>query len=247
MSEERAAPRLYVGPFDREPWPEKLTATVVSPGPRPRLAGYGVADDLARHYGLVEVAWLALRGELPSEAEREAFETALVLLCPVHLGEAPAHAAFLSRLLAAQPSATIAVAAVGLGELGRVERADLAPWLAWLADADADARPTAAPPACALAESAAGAVELEWLNACMARWFGPAAALPAAPLHPRACAYAILHHLGLREPLTLELLAAWARLPVVLAEALAARPGDVRSYPARLPDYRYLDDEGASP
>jgi hypothetical protein len=54
-----------------------------------------------------------------------------------------------------------------------------------------------------------------------------------------AGAFALLLHLGIRDPLRLQALAAWARLPVVLAEAACARPGDVQSYPARLPDYRY--------
>lgn len=239
-------PQTYVGPFDREPWPHKLTATVVSPGEAPRLAGYDVAADLARHYGMAEVAWLALRGELPAPHEREAFEAALVLLSPVHIGEAPAHAAFLSRLLAAEPSATIAVAAVGLGELGRTEHRELGPWLAWLEAAAAEAAEATPLPACALATSPAAAAPA-WLDAAMRRWFGPTRGLPSASLHRVACAHAILHRLGFREPLALELLTSWARLPAVIAEALAAVPGAVRSYPARLPDYRYLDEEGSSP
>ncbi len=83
----------YVGPFDREAWPARLAAPVVSPGPEPRLHGYAVAGDLARFYGAIDVTWLVLRGELPTAAERAAFDVAMVLLAPVSVGEAPAHAA----------------------------------------------------------------------------------------------------------------------------------------------------------
>mgnify|MGYP000007511284 CR=1 FL=1 len=71
--------------------------------------------------------------------------------------------------------------------------------------------------------------------------------LPAAPLHRVACAYAILHRLALRAPLAIEAIAVWARLPVVAAEAAHARAGAVRGYPARLPDFQYVDAAGATP
>jgi hypothetical protein len=252
----RDAAAVYAGPFDRERWPERLTARVVSPGPSPRLHGYDVAGDLARHYGIADVAWLALCGELPDDAQRAAFSTALVLLAPTHLGQAPAHAAFLSRLIGALPSATVGVAATGLGELARTERAELAPWLAWLDaapdddhDDGGDAR---AVPACARAAAARDPLADDaqrWLDQQMRGWFGDARGLGAGEvaLHRTACAYAILHRLGLTEPLAVELLVTWARLPAVIAEASFARPGDVRSYPARLPDYRYVDEQGAAP
>lgn len=266
---DEPAAQTYVGPFDREPWPDKLTANVVSPGATPRLHGYDVAGDLARHYGIADVAWLSLRGELPSDDERAAFETALILLSPTHIGQAAAHAAFLSQLIGALPSATIAVAAVGLGELARSEALAMAPWRAWLERNDAaDAADAAvAPddvPTCALAspdspdaidsiaaESLAYAIEAAeaqaWLHRRMQRWFGPARGLPARPLHRLACAHAILFHLGWREPLAVELLVTWARLPAVIAEASFTRAGAVREYPARVPDYRYVDERGAAP
>ena len=64
------ATTTYVGPFDREAWPARLAAHVVSPGPEPRLHGYAVAGDLARFYGAIDVTWLVLRGELPTAAEQ---------------------------------------------------------------------------------------------------------------------------------------------------------------------------------
>lgn len=246
-------PGVYVGPFDREAWPERLAARVVSPDAT-RVQGYDVAGDLARHYGIADVAWLAICGELPDETQRAAFGTALVLLAPTHLGQAPAHAAALSRLIGALPAATVGVAAVGLGELARSERDALAPWLRWL-DAAAAAEAHAAGevgevPACARAapRDAIESIDAQrWLDAQLRSWFGDARGLPDVPLHRPAIAYAILHRLGLTEPLAVEALATWARLPAVIAEAASLRPGAIRAYPARVPDYRYVDDEGAAP
>ncbi len=255
---------VYVGPFDREAWPEHLATRVVSPDAA-RVQGYDVAGDLARHYGIADVAWLAICGELPDETQRAAFDTALVLLAPTHLGQAPAHAAALSRLIGALPAATVGVAAVGLGELARSERDALAPWLRWLDDAAAAADVNAAGavgevPACARAaqpddaphdaapHDAIESIDAQrWLDAQLRSWFGEARGLPDVPLHRTAVAYAILHRLGFTEPLAVEALATWARLPAVIAEAAFLRPGAIRSYPARVPDYRYVDDEGAAP
>jgi hypothetical protein len=97
-------------------------------------------------------------------------------------------------------------------------------------------------------ESLACATEAQaWLHRQMQRWFGPAGGLPPQPLHRLACAHALLHRLGWRDPLALELLVTWARLPAVIAEASFTRAGAVRDYPARVPDYRYVDERGAAP
>lgn len=246
---------VYVGPFDREAWPERLAARVVSPDAS-RVHGYDVAADLARHYGIADVAWLAICGELPDETQRAAFDTALVLLAPTHLGQAPAHATLLSRLIGALPSATVGVAAVGLGELARSERDALAPWLRWLDATDLATHESAGSgaagevPACARAaqHDAHHATDAQrWLDAQLRSWFGEARGLPDVPLHRTAIAYAILHRLGLTEPLAVEALATWARLPAVIAEATFAKPGAIRTYPARVPDYHYVDAEGAAP
>lgn len=240
-----AAPARYEGPFDRTPFPARITARVVSPGDGEdrRIAGYAVAGDLARHHGIVEVAWLAWRGELPTAAEREAFDTALVLLAPVHVGEAPAHAACLAQLSGARPAAMVAVSAVGIGELGEHEGGELAAWIAWLADGQGPVPAAALHPAPGGAWPAMQAA----LSGRMRGWFGAGAELPAVPLRRVACAYAILFRLGLRPGLLLEAVVAWARLPAVIAEASHVRIGAIREYPARLPDYQYVDDEGAAP
>jgi hypothetical protein len=241
LSVAPATPATYVGPFDREAWPACLTARVVSPGPAPRIHGYAVVDDLARHAGAAEVAWLTLRGELPTASERAAFEVAIALLAPVHIGQAPAHAAFLARISGAPTDATVAIGAIGLAELARHERIALEPWWAWLDGAGADEVP-----ACARADADAPAPSA-WLDAQLRGWFGEGRGLPAAPLHRLAGAHALLHRLGLRDPLVRDAIAVWARLFAVVAEAAHAGVGAVRTYPARVPDYQYVDDRGAQP
>lgn len=232
----------YRGPFEREAFPTHLTGRVVTPGPDARLHGYHVAGDLACHYGATELCWLALRGELPSASERAALDVAAALLAPVHIGQAPAHAACLARVAGATPGATLAVAAIGLGELVRHERAALASWLTWLDDGG----PV---PACALAleASAEDVAAQAWLDGQLRAWFGSTRGLPSVPVSRLAQGYAVLHHLGLRGPLAIEAIALWARLPVVAAEAAHVGLGAIRDYPARLPDYRYVDDAGAAP
>jgi hypothetical protein len=239
------AAAVYEGPFERTPWPSQLVAHVVSPGDSDdrRIAGYAVAADLARYHGIADVAWLALRGELPDATQREALDTALVLMAPVHVGEAPTHAAYLARLAGGPEAATVAVGALALSEQVAGERHELAAWLAWL-----DAPEGPVPEVARLA-----AVSATWrasqaaLSTRLRRWFGDAGALPEVPLRRLACAHAILFRLGVREPLALETLAVWARLPAVIAEAAFARAGVVRDFPTRLPDYQYVDDHGASP
>jgi hypothetical protein len=235
--------QTYVGPFEREEFPTRLTARVVDPGVDARIHGYHVAGDLARHHGMSDLVWLALRGELPGEGERAALDVACVLLAPVHLGQAPTHAAYLSRIAGATAGATLAIASVGLGELVRHEREALAPWLAWLEQGGAGAVP-----ACALAAATSdeAAAAQRWLDGRMRAWFGVDRGLPKPPLTRVACAYALLHHLGLRGPLAIETVTLWARLPAVAAEAAQASIGAVRQYPARLPDYRYVDGEGVA-
>ncbi|MEP7123374.1 MAG: hypothetical protein ABJE95_20780 [Byssovorax sp.] len=238
------SPAVYEGPFDREPWPERLPATVVDPRGEPRIHGYEVRRDLARHHGIADLAWLAARGELPTATEREAFEVAVIWLAPVHAGEAASHAGILAKLVGALPSAVISTIATGLAELGRTERDALAPWLSWL-----DA-PIGAPPPCAVeaAPDADAADAHAWLVERTAVWFGPDAALPESPVLGRvAGGHALLHRLGLRDPQLVEGVVTWARLLIVIAETASLRAGAVRDYPARLPDYQYVDDQGGSP
>ncbi|RYE87741.1 MAG: hypothetical protein EOO75_14085 [Myxococcales bacterium] len=231
------------GLFDRATWPGRLVARVVEPGPSPRLHGYAVSTDLARHCGSSEVSWLAARGELPSASEREAFEVACVLLAPVHVGEAPAHAAVLARILSTTASAVVAVASTALAEQAQHERAGLAPLRGWLDRGEGDA-----PAACLDPDPDAGTLEAHrWLRAQAVRWFGPSHPLASAPpLRRVALGHALLHALGFTDDLSVTTVLVTARLPVVIAEASRQREGGVTDYPARLPDYMYVDDEVTS-
>lgn len=240
-SEAPVVPITYIGPFEREEFPERLTARVVEPGADARIHGYHVAGDLARHHGIADVLWLALRGELPGESQRAALEVACVLLAPVHIGQAPSHAAFLARIAGASAGATLAIATVGLGEQVRHEQEQLRPWTAWLE------RGGPVPEVALAADASDEAIAAQrWLDARMRAWFGAERGLPKVSLTRVACAHALLHHLGLRGPLATETVTVWARLPVVAAEAAHARAGAVRMYPARLPDYQYVDGQGVA-
>lgn len=106
-------------PFDEHVWPSTLTARVVSPGADPRIHGYAVESDLARHYRFSDVVFLSLTGELPTDEQSRTFERALILLSPITIAEAPSHAASLSRVCDASHSAVIGTGAIALAEQAR--------------------------------------------------------------------------------------------------------------------------------
>jgi hypothetical protein len=225
-----------IGPglFDRTPFPERLRGHVVDPGPEPRIHGYAVRADLARGVSFQDLGWLALTGELPTEAEAEALALALSWLAPLHVGQGPVHAAVLARITGAPAEVVPAIAVAALGQWVAEEGRRFAALFDWLDGNRADPGQAANPTP--TAEDRALHAELA---AATGRWFG--VPLPLEPvLHREAAAYAVLHRLGVSDPLRLQAFAAWARLPVVLAEACCTRQGGVDAYPARLPDYRYV-------
>lgn len=233
--------RAWSGIFDAVEFPQRLAAHVVEPGDDPRVRGYAAQSDLARGVGFLDVAWLALMGELPTEAQREALSTALTWLCPVHVGEGPAHAAVLARIAGAPDEVVPGVAAVTLGQHIASELRALAGLFAWL-----DARCDDAPPPAAVQRDASDAQRIlhAELARDTARWFGDDRALPAEPVLTRVAAgYAVLHRLGAQSPAQRQALVILARLPAVLGEASHAQPGAVMTYPADLPPYRYVEDE----
>jgi hypothetical protein len=235
--------KTYDGILDRVAFPDTLTAHVVEPTADPRIHGFAVQADLARHTSFLDVGWLALTGEHPSEAERTAFSTALTLLAPLHVGDGPVHAAVLSRIAGAPDHTVPGVATVALGQLARVELQLLAPLFEWLADPLASQLSTICTDAVELHPTAAQVEAHEALAAASAGWFGAERALPVSPVLTRvAAAHALLFHLGIRDSLRLHGLSIWARLPVVLAEAACTGFGAFMSYPADLPPYRYVED-----
>jgi len=235
--------KTYEGIFDRFTFPDTLTASVVEPTADPRIHGYAVAADLARNVSFLDVGWLALTGELPSDRERAALSTALTLLAPLHAGDGPVHAAILSRIAHAPDEAVPGVATVALGQLTRDELRELGSFFTWLADPRASELSRACPSAIEPEPTAAQAEAYAALVADSATWFGAERALPASPVLRRvAAAHALLFQLGIRDALRLHALTIWARLPVVLAEAACTSPGAITTYASHLPAYLYVED-----
>jgi hypothetical protein len=223
------------GPFDDVAWPDKLTARVVAPGEAPRIHGYDVEHDLARHYSTAETTLLSLTGELPSEAQARAFEIATRFLSPAPVNEAPAHATVVVRICNVLTSAIIATAALALGEQARVLVAEHAAWLGCL-DAgvpapaegwgplDADERRSVGRLREALA---AAGVEVPELDLDLGR-------TPAL--------LAVLHFAGLTRAERMESAIVFARLPAAVAEGLATPTHAYKDYAVELPPIRYTED-----
>ena len=220
------------GPIESNRWPEKLLARVVTPGARPRVHGYDVESDLAAHYGTAEMAFLALCGEIPSKHAAHAFELALAFFAPTPISQAPTHAASLARLCGARTSAIIGAGAIALAEQARAVIDEHAGLLAWL---DRPVGPLPEPYHATDDDDRASVVRLK--NALVETTL----AVPALELDPSrlAALLALLHASGLRRPEQFEAAIVWARLPCLMAEALAVEPGAFREYPIDLPAFRY--------
>ena len=228
-------------PFDAIPFPDNLTARVVTPGPRPLVQGYDVESDLARHYTFAEGILVALTGDAPDAALGRAFEVALLFLSPAPVHEAPTHASVLARLCAGSASAVLGTAAVGLAEQARSAVAGAGTFLRWL-----EASAKGVPPPEAMAkedeERASVARLREALGPELARFPALSFDLGRTP-----ALLAVLHTCGLRAPHALE--AAWvvARLATAVAEAMAAdalsteRRAFLR-YPMQLPRFQYHEE-----
>jgi len=222
----------HEGPFDVAPWPDVLTARVVTPGVRPRLHGYDCEGDLATGTTSGERLVLALTGEVPSAARARAFDVVTSFLAPVAVNEAPTHAALLARLCSGTTSSILATAALALAEQARVAVASLAGHWRWLA------RPEGPMP-----RELASSGDDERASVGRLREALKASGLAVAALEHdlgrTPALVACLIACGLDQPQHVE--AAWvtARLPVAFAEAMADTPGNLREYPWHLPRFRY--------
>ncbi len=226
----------HEGPFDVAPWPDVLTARVVTPGVQPRLHGYDCEGDLATGTRCGERLILALTGEVPTAARARAFDVVTSFLAPVAVNEAPTHAAMLARLCSGSTSSILATAALALAEQGRCAVASLVPHWLWLA------RPETEAPAALKALDEDDRASVMRLR----RALQPAGLSVPALEHDLGRTPAIVAALiacGLEEPHQVE--AAWVitRLPVAFAEAMAATPGNLREYPWHLPRFSYTEDE----
>lgn len=212
------------GPLESRPWPKTLEATAVEPGPAPRLHGYAVDDDLARHYRFSDVLWLSLMGELPSPPVGALFERLLVALLPLSVAESPVHAATLAASCGARPSGVLAVSGLALAEHAAETLAAVLPNISGRSVVLA-------------AEHRASSQEerrfVEELEEHVRRAVG-ADEVPAVFAQEPSRDVALLAALwacGIRRPSTLELVMAYARLPSALAEAGPREPLDFPRYP----------------
>ncbi len=223
-----------IGPIDDAMWSDTLAAEVVEAGPPPRLHGYDVWHDLVRHYSFAEIALTAASGVAPPRNAGRAFELALGLLCPITVGEAPTHAAALSRMLGAGPASVVATASSVLAEHAEALVAAHRPWLTWVDDQLGD------PPAEFVASCDAERACIVALRELVSPDTCPA--LFRATPTVLAAALAILHAGGVRGPTNLVAVIVLARLPIVVAEADRHRPGQLHCYPMTVPPFVYEED-----
>ncbi len=231
MSSNKQAAAAQSGPFDAVEWPSALEARVVMPAEDPRLHGYAVEGDLARHYSFSETIYLALCGELPSAEVARAFEVALIFLAPVAIGEGPTHAAALTRLCAAPARGVLGVAAIGLAERARFVIDQQRELLEWIASGVGE------PPSSALSADPQERASVARLRAALP----DSLRVPALawPLTRDAALAALLVHCGLSRPEQLEAVWTIAGLASCCAEALAVPEKSFRSYPMNLPAFCY--------
>lgn len=216
-----AIPPRRRGPFDDATWAEQLTAHVVTPGPEPRIHGYDVERDLARHYSFTETFLLTMTGELPTPAKTRAFDVALQFLAPVAVNEAPGHAAVIARTCNAFTSAIFGITAVTLAEQGRALMAG-----------------SAAPPA-----DEAERASVERLREALHHVGSPVPALLDGDPGRVAALAAVLQYCGVATSEQIEAVMFIARLPAAIAEGLAIPPHALKEYPVQVPDLRYSEEK----
>lgn len=222
------------GPLESATFADKLSARVVTPGDSPRVHGYEVETDLARHYDATELLFLSLTGDLPAPQAASALRVALAFLAPVSIAHASVHAATIARLCGGTTSATLGVAAIGLAEQARVLLDEHAEWLAWLE------APAGEPPAALRSNTAAEQASVEHLQTAVAE-SGLAVPELELGLTRDASLLAVLYRAGLKQRKQMEAAIVTARLPVAFAEAATKKVADFTRYPMKLPNYRYVE------
>jgi hypothetical protein len=220
------------GPLETHEFPDALTARVVTPGAHPRLHGYDVEGDLARHYDPSDLLFLSLTGELPAAEVCAALRVALTFLAPVSVAHASVHAAQLARLCGTASGSLIGVAAIGLAEQARAMLDENAGFLAWLKS------PSDEPPLSYRARSDADRETCRRLRAALASTGFEVRAL-TQELTRDAALLCVLFACGLVKREQLEAAIVTARLPSAVAEALSEKITNFGRYPINLPRYRY--------
>lgn len=235
MSTEPTPRAPRPGPIESVSWPSQLAAHVIAPTSPPRVHGLDVENDLARHYSFVESVMFGLLGELPSVAAAVTFEVALTFAAPLSVAYASTHAAVLARICSATTSALVGTVGIALGEQARTAATALAPWLEWLQRGTIEA-PV---PACATSVSREERDAVRRLGAALHARGGMHVAALDLDVSRDAALVAVLHACGLRTSAQIEIALTWARLPFVMAEALAHAPNSYREYPVNLPPIVY--------
>lgn len=225
--------RRFSGPLEAAPFPAQLTGRVVTAGDEPRVHGYDVESDLARHYGVADLVLLSLTGELPNPPARAAFEVVWSFLAPVSVAHSATHGALLARLCGATTAATIGATAIGLAEQARVLLAEHDELLQCLSSE------TTLPERYRSREPDARAANDRLCRALA----GTGLCLPTLQQNPTrdAALLSVLYACGLRGSDQLQAVVVLARLPSALAEGFAESVANFASYPAHLPDFVYQE------
>lgn len=235
----RSRPELR-GPIEDLEWATKLEARVFTPGPRPRVHGLDVFGDLAQHYRATDLILTSLRGEPPDQAESELFDAVLAFLSPITVGEAPSHAAVLTRVCGATEASVAAVGAGLLAELAAELLHDGDLLLRWLEAPEAPLPDVLRCPS---------EQEREAVSLFARRVERSGLSLPILSHDPSLLAALLggCHRCGLTQREQLLAVIMTAKLPGLLAEGFSAGHGDRRSYPIDLPHFEYVHaDDDAS-
>jgi hypothetical protein len=222
------------GPLESATFPETLSARVVTPGDAPRIHGYDVEADLARHYDPTDVLFLSLTGELPAPEVSAALRVALTFFAPVSIAHASVHAAALARLCGTTTSSTLGITAIGLAEQARVLLDDHADLLGWLETREGPL------PQRHLALDDSSRASPERLNAAI-KASGFSVPELELGLTRDASLLTVLYRCGLRLRKQLETAIVSARFATAFAEAASKKVAAFAHYPINLPEFRYVE------
>jgi len=224
-----------VGPLEGgASFPAHLTARVITPGERPRVHGYDVEADLARHYQASDLLFLLLLGELPKAPVSRAFSVALMFLAPVSVAHASTHAAVVGRLCDAPSRSMFGVAAIGAAEHASSLLDEHRELLVWLLS------PRGPLPERFRARDEADVAAVQRLTAALEPTGLSIPALAEGPSRDAALLM-VLFAVGFTVRERLEAAIMLARLPSGIAEALAERPTNFGNYPINLPRFTYTE------
>ena len=221
--------RFEDGPAELYPAPDKLAAHVVDWRDGGAIHGYGVLDDLARHFAPHEVFLLGLTGETPSESVGRAFGVALTWLSACHVGLAPTHSAVLAKVCGSPSSGIVGIAAMVAAREAEFVLASHQALFDWL-DAS-NSRDFAGwderDPTWRIRLHEASGLDLAEL----------AIARDAA-----SASLIVFYLVGIKARARLVSAWAWARMIGSLSEALGDQALSMRTYPLRLPKFEYVED-----